>query len=234
MNTYKIKLFIFYPLILAIVLAFGIWLGKKYNSYNNTVFLGKEFIQFHKAKGNKINEVLNFIEESYVDTINKDSLIEMALSDLLSTLDPHSSYIPAIHMQEVSESLEGNFDGIGIEFNILEDTIIVVSAISGGPSENLGIKSGDRIVKIENKIVAGIKIKNEDVIKKLRGPRNTNVKVAISRRGIKNPLLFTIKRDKIPLASVDVAFMPTDKIGYIKLSKFAATTYNEFALSLQN
>ena len=181
-----------------------------------------------KRSSDKLNSVLNFIEEEYVDTIKKDILVEKAIADLLQNLDPHSVYISAKEVQEMREPLEGNFEGIGIEFNIISDTIRVISVIAGGPSEALGIQAGDKIVKIEGKSAAGIKIKNKDVLGKLRGKGGTNVNISIQRGLSKKLIDYTITRGTIPIYSVDVAYMLNKTTGYIKVSRFAETTHNEF------
>lgn len=214
----------FFPIILSLVLISGIWIGyllTKRNQNNQS--------QYNNASStNKITSLLNYIEYQYVDTINKKDLIEKTVTSMLQSLDPHSSYIPASEFDEINSPLEGNFDGIGVEFNIIKDTIRVINPIEGGPSEKIGIKAGDKIIKVEGLIVAGVKISNKEVFEKLRGKRGTTVKVTILRNGIKNPLNFSITRDAIPLYSLDAAYMATNTIGYIKISKFAATTYAEY------
>ena len=175
-----------------------------------------------------MQDVMQYILNEYVDTLNQKTFQDEAITAMLSKLDPHSSYIPASELDQVTEQLEGNFDGIGVEFNIQRDTIMVVAAITGGPSEALGIQSGDRIVKIEGKTVAGKKITNEDVIKQLRGKSGTKVKVSIFRPGQKSLRDFTITRGKIPIYSLDASVMLDQQTGYIKISRFAATTYNEY------
>ena len=220
-SNYKI----FQPILFALVLILGVFLGFRLNQSSNAAFL---FTGKTGNSNNKVNQVLNYIEQEYVDTINKNRLTDEAISSLLQNLDPHSAYIPASEVQAMNEPMQGNFDGIGVEFNILDDTIIVVAALSGGPSEALGIKAGDRIVKIEKQNVGGVKIKNNDVLKKLRGVSGTKVSISIKRRGVPKLLDFTIIRGKIPIYSVDVSYMLSAKTGYIKVSRFAATTYDEF------
>ncbi|HYG20263.1 MAG TPA: S41 family peptidase, partial [Ohtaekwangia sp.] len=150
---------------------------------------------------------------------------------MLNKLDPHSSYIPASDRQAANEDLRGNFDGIGVEFNIFNDTIVVVSALSGGPSEALGIQSGDKIVAVDGKNLAGIGVTSADVMKALKGPRGTEVRVTVVRKG--KQLDYTIVRDKIPQYSVDVSYMVDPEVGYIKVNRFAATTYDEFHTALK-
>ncbi len=176
----------------------------------------------------KITALLYHIENSYVDTVDTEELVDDAIRKVLEDLDPHSVYIPAKDVERANEGLEGNFEGIGIQFNILRDTITVVSPISGGPSEKLGIQAGDKIVTIDGELVAGNGVTNNDVTTKLRGDKGTKVTVGIRRRGVKKALVFEITRDKIPIYSLDAAYMATDKIGYIKLNRFAKTTMGEF------
>ncbi len=175
----------------------------------------------------KFAYLLQSIELMYVDSVNSKELVEKAIIHMLEELDPHSTYISAEEVQEANEPLQGSFDGIGIQFNILHDTIMVVEPIQGGPSEKLGIKAGDKIVEVEGTKMAGVGIKNSDVLFKLRGPKGTIVKVGIERKGVKDILYFNITRDKIPIYSVDAAYMVAPEIGYIKVSRFAATTVEE-------
>jgi len=175
----------------------------------------------------KFSRVLSLADNFYVDTVNKEKLVEYAIIGMLKELDPHSVYISADEVERTNEALKGSFDGIGVQFNILDDTLIVVNPIVGGPSEKLGIRAGDRIVEIDSVNVAGIGLKNSDVFKKLRGKKGTKVQVKI-KRGNSNKLLeFIITRDKIPIYSVDASYVVKDDIGYIKLSRFAGTTMDE-------
>jgi carboxyl-terminal processing protease len=182
---------------------------------------------YYKKYG-KLNMVLGYIESEYVDEISPENLIEKSLPKLLENLDPHSVYIPAKELLSVSEPLEGNFEGIGIQFNIQQDTIMVVNTISGGPSEKEGIMPGDRIVKIDDSLVAGTKITNNMVLKKLKGPKGTKVNISVFRRHVDELLSFSITRDKIPINSIDVAYMIEEQIGYIKIGNFGSNTYKEF------
>jgi carboxyl-terminal processing protease len=176
----------------------------------------------------KLQRTLDIINLFYVDSVNDDKLAEAAIIEMLKTLDPHSTYISKDEVKEMNEPLEGNFEGVGIQFNIFNDTILVVNPVPGGPSEKLGIRAGDRIVKIDSQLVAGVGIKSNDVFKKLRGKKGTIVNVSIARRSEKNLLDFTITRDKIPIYSLDAAYMVDKEIGYIKLNRFGATTMEEF------
>lgn len=215
------------PFLFALVMGFGIILGYVVN----TITIGKEK-PFAGSDYSKVDDILNYIQVRYVDTVNKEQLLNKTIDQMLANLDPHSVYIPAKDLSEANESLEGNFEGIGIEFYIVQDTITVVTAISGGPAEGVGIKAGDRIVKINDTVVAGIKITETAVKKKLRGPKGTRVNVSILRADSKNLLSFTIRRDKIPLYSVDASFMLNPQTGYIRISNFSATTHEEFVEKL--
>ena len=180
----------------------------------------------------KFDDVLSLLKTRYVDTVNMNVLVEDAIKGMMKDLDPHSEYYTAEEYEKMNEPLQGNFEGIGVQFNITRDTIVVQSPISGGPSEKLGIRSGDKIVKVEGKNVAGVKITNNDVIKKLRGDKGTTVNVSIYRRGVKGLLEYAIVRDKIPIFSVDASYMLTPEIGYIKVNRFAETTMDEFRAGL--
>jgi carboxyl-terminal processing protease len=217
---------IFLPIILSLVLISGIWLGYflslKIGSSN-----GKNQSQ-QTSTNEKINSLLEFIDYQYVDTINKPDLVEKTVTAMLQSLDPHSSYIPAAEFDMSNETLEGNFDGIGVEFNIIRDTIRVINPIEGGPSEKVGIRSGDKLIKVGAENLTGNKITNKKVFETLRGKSGTTVNVTILRNGVKNPMPFKIIRAAIPLYSLDAAYMASGDIGYIKINKFAATTYNEY------
>jgi carboxyl-terminal processing protease len=188
---------------------------------------------FNKAV-DKYRAALATISMGYVDKVDENQLVEHAIEGMLKELDPHSVYISKEELREMNEPLVGNFEGVGIQFQILNDTILVVNAIPGGPSEKLGIMAGDKIIKIEKEIVAGIGIKNNDVLNKLRGDKGTKVKVLILRRGTEKPLEFTIVRDKIPLHSLDAAYMAAPEIGYIKLNRFAQNTMDEYHTALND
>ncbi|MGB0247266.1 MAG: S41 family peptidase [Flavobacteriales bacterium] len=185
----------------------------------------------------KFGTLMRYIGQLYVDSVSVEDLTERAMVKMLEDLDPHSVYFSAEELKEADEPLNGNFDGIGVQFNIFKDTIMVVSPISGGPSERLGIRAGDRIVEVDGENTAGIGITNRDVMKLLKGPKGTVVQVGIKREGESELLTFDITRDKIPIYSIDAAHMVDEKIGYIKVSRFAKTTMDEFRdaiLSLQD
>lgn len=176
----------------------------------------------------KLNKFLFLLKNEYVDTINTPQLVENAIVSTLKQLDPHSVYISKEEVKKMNEPLEGNFEGIGIEFNILQDTLIVVNTIQGGPSQKVGLLAGDRIVKIDGKAITNTGLKNSDVFAMLRGTKGTKVELSIRRRGIMDPLDFTIVRDRIPIYSVDASYNLSPKVGYIKVSRFAQNTTEEF------
>ncbi len=192
------------------------------------------FAQQDPAGISKIESLLYHIDKMYVDEVDKHKMIDDAIVSMLQTLDPHSVYIPKEELEEVNEPLKGNFEGVGIQFNIIRDTIYVVDAIAGGPSERLGIRAGDRIVKIDDELVAGVGFKNSDVMKRLRGKKGSKVIVAIHRRGESDLLEFSITRDKIPIYSVEASYMAAPQVGYIKVSRFSATTMKEFREKLDD
>lgn len=217
------------PLLMAAILIGGIWLGRVLTL--RSVPQGTERLLIY-PQTNKLDALLNLIEEEYVDTVKKDELVEAIIPELLKNLDPHTVYIPASELQEVNEELEGNFGGIGVQFSLNNDTVLVISVIPGGPSEKLGILPGDRIISVDDSVFVGSKVTNNIVMKKLRGPMGTKVKVGIARRSMTKPLEFTITRGAIPVTSVDASFMIDDKTGYIKVSRFAKNTYEEFITAL--
>ena len=221
-NSKKISIYL--PLIISIALVFGILLGLGLS--RNQQMGGSGLLLY--PKNDKLNDVIKYIEEEYVDTVSVKKLTDDAIVNLLKDLDPHSVYIPSEELQSVNEPLEGNFSGIGVQFNIINDTVIVISTIPNGPSALLGIMPGDRIIKVNGSNVAGVKMSSENIVKQLKGPEGTMVKVTIKRPGSKKELIFDIKRNKIPLYSIDVAYMLNDETGYIKISQFARTTEDEF------
>lgn len=201
---------------------------KRMLSFSTFVILTVCGISQESTPIDKFEAMMNIIDRTYVDSTDADELVENAIIGMLKEMDPHSSYISKEDLQRTNEGLVGSFEGIGIQFNILNDTIAVVSPISGGPSEKLGIRSGDRIVFIEDELVAGTGIKNKDVSDKLRGEKGTEVKVRIKRRTVKKLIDYTIVRDRIPIFSLDAAYMAAPEIGYIKINRFSATTLREY------
>jgi len=186
------------------------------------------FAQDIQGQAIKFGRVLKLIESFYVDTTNVNKLTENAITEMLSTLDPHSIYISKDEVAEMNQPLEGNFEGIGISFNVFQDTLMVMTTIPGGPSELVGLRPGDRILKVDGKNIVAIGLKTTDVYKLLRGDKGTKVNLSVLRKGEKAPLEFTIIRDKIPIFSVDASFMLNKETAYIKLNKFAATTIDEY------
>lgn len=227
MNYNNPRRSIFLPLLLGIALAIGVLIGK---------FLpGDNASPSHsniRSRNDKLNSILNIIESSYVDSVNRNDLEEAAIPAILKKLDPHSVYIPAKELARANESLQGNFEGIGISFSMLTDTILVISTIPGGPSEKLGLLPGDKILYVNDSLVAGRHISDEKVMGMLKGPSGTAVRIKILRPGHHELIPFEITRDKIPMYSVDVDYMVNDYIGYIKINNFAMTTYDEFMKGL--
>ncbi|HOZ29946.1 MAG TPA: S41 family peptidase [Bacteroidales bacterium] len=191
------------------------------------VFSLNSFSQDVNSETRKFNKMLSLIDAMYVDSVELDDLVEVAIINMLKELDPHSVYISADELAKMKEPLEGSFEGIGVQFRIMDDTLLVVGVISGGPSEKVGILTGDRIIIVDDENIADVGIDNDGVAKRLRGKKGTVVKVEILRRGEKQPLVFNITRDVIPIYSIDASYITDDKIGYIKLNKFARTTQDE-------
>ncbi len=223
-NKNNHKLYFYLPFILSLAIISGIYIGGILKQQTNASFsLGTI-----PATPDKVEQVMQVIEEMYVDSIDVNDLEEKAISSLLENLDPHSYYISAKEFAEMNEPLEGNFDGIGVEFRIVKDTVVVIQPIAGGPSEKVGILPGDRIVKVDTVDIAGNDITNKKVMKLLKGPRSTKVKVGIKRKGVNKILYFTITRDRIPINSVMSAYFIRPKTAYIKIARFAKPTYQEF------
>lgn len=225
---------IYLPIAFALVLIVGFLLGAsliRVTSLNNE----KSLLQsLQKRNYDPVNEVIGYIMQDYVDSVDITKLNQYAVQGILENLDPHSQFITAEEFSEVNEPLMGNFDGIGVQFRIESDTVYIINTIPGGPSEKAGIRAGDRIVKVNNKRIAGVKIENREVMKLLKGTRGTKVNVSIYRKGIAKLLNFDITRDVIPTYSIDAAFIPEPGTGYIKLSKFSATTSDELADALHS
>ena len=213
------------PLLVGLALAAGFLLGARFSA-RRSIPIG--FLSAtHTGPGEKLEQVLELIDHNYVDTVNEQRLVEEVLEDMLARLDPHSYYIPAADLQAATEPLEGSFMGIGVEFAIQRDTIVVVSPVAGGPSEKLGIQAGDRFLQADTVQLAGVGITNDRVMKALRGPAGSSVTVKVLR-GRRAPFDVTIERGEIPINSVAVALLDKDGTGYIKLSRFARTTEEEF------
>lgn len=224
----KSLIYIFLPLLILGSIVIGIILGGVLTPSD----VNDKNIFFPQAKrfnsGAKLNEILNYIEDMYVDSVNKKELTEESINSMLTQLDPHSYYIPAKEFDGLNDPIEGSFEGIGVEFRIKDDTVMIISPIANGPSEKLGIKAGDRIITVDKINIAGIGITNDSIIKLLKGPRETKVDVEIYRPGYKKTFNYTITRDQIPIFSVDAPYIIKDKIGYLRITRFSKTTYAEF------
>ncbi len=218
------KFYVYLPIVFALILILGIFIGSTFHLDNNK---GSLLVK-NSGKFTKIDEILNYVNEEYVDTIKQDQLVDKTIVAMLQQLDPHSAYITKDEIADMNEPLQGNFEGIGVEFNIVDDTIRVVNAITEGPAERVGVQAGDKVIMVDGKKVAGVKITNKGVMEKLKGKGGTKVKVSMMRRGKKELIDFTITRGTIPIHSIDVAYMVSEKTGYIKISRFAATTYDEY------
>jgi len=217
---------VYVPIILAVAVILGILIGRYYSGSSAE----NKFIIIPKA--NKLDNVISYIENEYVDEVSKSDLIEKTIPRILEELDPHSQYIPAAELERVNEPLEGNFSGIGIQFNILNDTLVVIQTIANGPSQKVGIQAGDRITKVNGEDVAGKNMPSDSIVGRLRGPRGSEVHVDVLRRNVDKTLSFEIIRDNIPLYSVDVSYMIEENIGFVKLNKFSATTQEEFVQAI--
>lgn len=225
------KYTILFPLLLAVGVVLGLLLGQ---------FMGRSSAE-SQIRGmlsrltqpdNKLNYTLSLIESQYVDSVAMDSLVEHILPMITKELDPHSVYISASEMQAVNEPLDGEFDGIGVVFNMATDTVIVLNVIPSGPSDKAGVKAGDRILEIDDSLVAGQKIPQHKIVRKLRGPRGTTVKLGLGRQGIDGLVDVEVVRGVIPIKSIESAFTIADGIGYVKLSQFARTSYDELEQAL--
>jgi len=213
------------PIILALAISAGIWIGATFaepksdrNDFKSAIY--------------RLQEVLTYINRDYVDSVDTNELVEFGIEKMLEKLDPHSSYITSKDANLAKSQLEGEFDGIGIEFGILRDTIYVVAPLTGGPSEKLGIQSNDQIIRVDGKTVAGTGVTNRDVFDLLRGPKGSVVNIDIKRKNEDELLDYSITRDKIPQYSLNASYMVDEEVGYIKITRFAATTYDEFVKAL--
>ncbi|MBM6882740.1 S41 family peptidase [Bacteroides caecigallinarum] len=221
----KFKRFI--PILLALGIVIGIAIGVFYTNLYSGNRLGAI-----KGSSNKINALLRIVNDSYVDTVKMEDLVEKTMPLILSELDPHSSYIPAQKLEEVNSELKGHFSGIGIQFTIKDDTIHVNSVIPGGPSEKVGLMAGDRIIEVDDSAFVGKKVTNTEAMKRLKGEKGTKVKLGIYRQGEPETLYFTIIRGDIPVKSVDAAYLIDGKWGFVKVNKFGETTYPELLFAL--
>jgi carboxyl-terminal processing protease len=231
------KLNIWLPTLFSLVLVAGMLIGTKMQSNPPTVAaieqVKSEDLPPSTLGQGKLEELIRYIESRYVDAVDKDELVKEAIDNILYQLDPHSSYISAEQLKEVNEQLEGSFDGIGIEFVVVDDTVMVVAALSGGPAEGAGIISGDKIVQIEDSLTIGQNITYEGILSKLKGERGSKIALGVVRGDEKKIRNFTLTRDKISVNSVEVSYMLDDLTGYIKINRFSANTYEEFMKSLE-
>lgn len=221
------KLAIWMPLALAAMLSLGIWIGYALRTAG-PMSHGGELLG-----GGTVEEVIRFIESRYVDSTSKERLTANAIQAILRELDPHSSFIPAKELQGVNEQLEGNFEGVGIRFNFLRDTILVLGVVPDGPSQKAGVLPGDKIIRINDTLVAGSRLKDEDVTTRLRGPAGSLVNVTVLRRG-EGLKTFSIQRGEIPINSVDAAYMLDAQTGIIKINRFSGSTFEEFSRALED
>ena len=226
MDQKRTSLSVFFPLFMALMLAAGLVIGYGLRGGGQQMpgFLATR----EPAAADKIGEVIDLLDRQYVDTVRTDHLVDEVIEDLLQRLDPHSYYITSTELRAAQEPLEGSFEGIGVEFTIQRDTVIVIAPVEGGPSEKLGVRAGDRFISADGKPLAGVGITNQDVMDRLRGPGGSKVIVSILRKGKKKPFDVEIERGKIPINSVAASLMTPDKVGYIKLVRFARTTHAEF------
>ncbi|HEX2968303.1 MAG TPA: S41 family peptidase [Bacteroidales bacterium] len=231
MNYNNSRRNIILPLLLGVTLALGVIIGKFFPGGTQAPPSSGTGLRF---RNDKLTNILNIIESNYVDSVNRNDLIETAIPAMLKKLDPHSVYIPAKDLARANEPLQGNFDGIGISFNMTTDTILVISTIPGGPSEKAGLLAGDKILFVNDSLVAGKNISDQKIMSMLKGPRGTLVKVKVQRSGQKDLIPFDITRDKIPMYSIDASYMVNDHTGYMKINNFAMTTFDEFLKNLRD
>ena len=226
---------VWYPLLFALVLVAGMVIGTRLKSTAPPVVVeSKEEALPREALGNgKIEEIIRYIEAKYVDQIDRDELVQKAIDNILSELDPHSNYFTAEQVKDINSQLDGNFEGIGIEFLVVDDTVVVISALAGGPADKAGILPNDRIVQISDTLVAGENLDLDVVMKLMRGEHNSQVNIGVIRQGTGQYQEFTLTRDKIPVNSVDVSYMVDETTGLIKINRFSATTYEEFMKALE-
>ena len=222
---------ILFPLLLAAGVVAGLLLGQ-FLGRNSLESRMRNVLQGLSLPTNKLTYTMALIEREWVDSIPMDTLAERVIPLLVSELDPHSAYIPASEMQRVNEPLEGEFDGIGVVFNMATDTVIVLNVIPSGPSDRAGVRAGDRILRINDSLVAGQRIPQERIVRRLRGTRGSKVRLSLGRQGIGEPVEVEVVRDVIPLRSVESAFIIRDDIGFVKLSQFAQTTHRELTDAL--
>ncbi len=219
---------IYLPIFLSIAIAIGVLIGSKLNYSNKTAILFGDSPQEVKIK-----RLIDFIEYDYVDNVNTDSLLDGTIKNIVAKLDPHSVYIPAKKHDRIDEIMNGKFVGIGIQFRMLKDSLTVIKTIKNGPSEKAGLQAGDRILLANKDTLFGKNLQTDSIISHLKGKKNTKVSVLVYRKSENKFIPFTIKRGEIPIKSIEVAYMLTTNLGYIKINSFTATTYQEFKAELQ-
>ena len=221
------KLKIYLPFLIGLAIALGIFIGSSLNYPDR-----KAFFFSGNTQEKKIKRLINYIKFDYVDDVDTDSLLDVAINDMLLKLDPHSVYIPAREHDQIAETMNGKFVGIGVQFRMEKDTVTVLGVIKGGPSEKAGIKAGDRILIADRDTLYGKHYPSDSIVSKLKGQPDTRVDLIIYRKATGKTIPFKVTRGEVPINSVDAAYMLTDKLGYIKINKFAATTYDEFKAAL--
>ncbi len=221
------------PVVVASVLALGVWMGYTISSARPKSSTATTPSPSPQMRGSKVDMALSYIQRAYLDPIDTDTLVENLMHELMSSLDPHSSYIPVEELQAINEPLEGEFDGIGVVFNMSTDTVVVLNTTAGGPSYKAGVLPGDRIVTVDGDTIAGRKIAQDKIVERLRGKRGTKVRLGLKRSNVEGLVEVDIVRGKIPLHSIDAAFMIRPEVGYIRLTSFARTTHKEFVEAVE-
>lgn len=237
MKIKKINIYVLLPLVVAVSIIAGFVLGTNASRKSSAILPSEILNQLYPEdalSGSKLESVLRYISDRYVDSVDVDTLTEAMIPKVLEKLDPHSYYISAKDVERATEGIEGNFEGVGIMFNMLTDTLIVLEVIPGGPSSKAGLENGDRIIKVDGENIAGVKYDQNEVVKKLRGPGGSKVKVSVERRGVNGLFDVEITRGKIPINSIDAALMLRPGIGYIKLLRFSKTTHSEVARAIDS
>ena len=231
MNRNRLTLWL--PIVVASVLALGVWMGYTISSARPGKAAPTTTSVATQARGSKVDMALAYIKRAYLDPIDTDTIVEHLMHELMSSLDPHSAYIPVEDLQAVNEPLEGEFDGIGVVFNMSTDTVVVLNTTVGGPSYKAGVLPGDRIVTVDGDTIAGKKVPQDKVVERLRGKRGTKVRLGLKRSNVEGLVEVDIVRGKIPLHSIDAAFMIRPEVGYIRLTSFARTTHKEFVEAVE-
>ena len=218
---------IYTPLLLSIACAIGLILGARLN------FDPSDELFTANPKKQKLNRLIDYIDYEYVDDVNTDSIVDVTVNKILENLDPHSVYIPKEEYARVTENMKGDFVGIGVSFYKVQDTIVVIKALEGGPSEKIGIRGGDRILYANGQQLFDQNISEDSITTRLKGKENTKITLKVLRKGIEDLLTFNLKRGKVPLKSVSAVYMLSDKLGYIKIDRFSETTYQEFSKAIK-